>query len=73
MSQDKDALIQELKRENRLLKISYCKCRDCKHADLYIPSYTYPFFDPRCSVTDKNIKPDDHACEDFQMIGRQSR
>ena len=65
--------IRELEYENRLLKITYGKCRDCKHADLYIPSYTYPFFDPKCKLTGDDLRHDQGACENFCMIGRGSR
>ena len=70
---DKEKKIKELEYENRLLKITFCKCSACKYADLYIPLYTYPFFDPKCKITGKNIKPDDNACEDFELIGRNGR
>ena len=63
----------ELHDENRLLKISFCKCRDCKHADLYIPYYIYPHHDPKCSLTGNNITPEQGACEEFSLIGRCSR
>lgn len=65
--------IKELEYENRLLKITYAKCRDCKHADLYIPSYVYPFFNPKCCITGDTIKHDQKACECFELIGRGSR
>lgn len=73
MVDEKDELIAELKRENRLLKVTFCECKDCKNADLYIPSYTYPFFNPRCKLTGKEIYPFSRACEDFELIGRNSR
>lgn len=65
--------IKELEYENRLLKITYAKCRDCKHADLYQPSYTYPFFDPKCNIHGESIRHDQSACAEFQFIGRGSR
>ena len=65
--------IKELKQELRVLKITYAKCGDCKHADLYIPSYTYPFFAPKCKLTGEDIRHDQSACGDFQLVGRGSR
>ena len=70
---NKDERIKELEHENRLLKIMFCTCSACKHADLYIPSYTYPFFDPKCKITGNKIKADDNACEDFEICGRMGR
>lgn len=64
---NKDERIKELEYENRLLKVTFCTCSSCKNADLYIPAYTYPFFDPRCKITGKQIKPDQNACEDFKL------
>lgn len=57
--------LELLEKEIRLLKVSYCTCRYCVHADLYIPHYTRVGFDPRCELTGKMINPDDNACEDF--------
>ena len=57
--------VELLKMELRLLKVSYCTCRHCVHADLYIPHYTLVGFDPRCELTGKMINPDDTGCEDF--------
>ena len=65
--------INELEKENRLLKITYGKCRDCRYADEYIPSYAYPYIQPRCSKGVKSIDYDSTACEDFELIGRLSR
>ena len=65
--------IKELEYENNLLKVTYARCRDCKHADLYIPAYTYPFFNPRCKLTTDAIKAEQKACKEFKMIGRGSR
>ena len=47
-------------------------CQDCKHADLYIPSWIYPHGDPMCSVHHKHVAPGD-SCPDFELIGRRSR
>ncbi|MGN0176664.1 MAG: hypothetical protein ACI389_02380 [Methanobrevibacter sp.] len=47
------------------------ECGKCKHADLYIPYWTYPYLNPRCSIHHRSIKSDD-ACEDFELIGRLS-
>ena len=41
------------------------ECRKCKHADLYIPYWLYPYGEPKCGVHHKNIKSDD-ACENYQ-------
>ena len=65
--------INELEKENRLLKITYGKCRDCRYADEYKPSYAYPYIQPRCSKGVKSIDYDSTACEDFELIGRLSR
>ena len=73
MEEDFCQRIKELEYENRLLKVTYGKCCDCKHADLYLPSYTYPFFDPKCRLTGNDIRHDQNACADFQFIGRGSR
>ena len=70
---EQDKRIKELEYENRLLKITYAKCCDCKHADLYIPSYTYPFFNPKCRLTGDNIQHDQNGCGDFKLIGRLGR
>ena len=48
------------------------ECGKCKHADLYIPYWLYPYGEPKCSVHHKSIKSDD-ACSDFELIGRNSR
>lgn len=65
--------ILDLERENRLLKVTYAKCRDCRYADEYIPSYAYPYILPKCSRGVKSIDYDTGACEDFEMNGRNSR
>ena len=70
---NKDERIKELEYENQLLKTTFCTCAECKHADLYIPSFTYPFFDPKCKITKKSIRHDQNACKDFQLIGRNGR
>ena len=66
-------LIKELEKENRLLKVTYAKCRDCRYATEYKPSYAYPYILPKCSKGIKSIDFDSNACEEFKMIGRQSR
>ena len=66
-------IINDLSKENEALKLSCAKCSHCKHADLYIPPYAFPFVQPRCSITKKSIKHDDSACRDFELIGRASR
>ncbi|MBS7258335.1 MAG: hypothetical protein KIG63_07805 [Methanobrevibacter sp.] len=35
------------------------ECGKCKHADLYIPYWLYPYGEPKCSVHHKIIKSDD--------------
>ena len=65
--------INELEKENRLLKITYAKCRDCKHANMYSPDFAFLVIDPRCELDVKPINSDTSACEDFKMIGRNSR
>lgn len=65
--------IEDLQCENRLLKISYAKCCDCKYANKYVPNYAYPYINPKCELGIKKIYYDTNACEDFEMIGRSSR
>lgn len=66
-------LIKELEKENRLLKVTYAKCRDCRYADEYKPSYAYPYILPKCSKSVKSIDYDTGACEEFELVGRLSR
>ena len=70
---DYDERVKSLEYENRLLKVTYAKCRDCRYADEYKPSYAYPYIVPRCSKQVKSIDYDSTACEDFELIGRLSR
>ena len=70
---DYDERVKSLEYENRLLKVTYAKCRDCRYADEYTPSYAYPYIVPRCSKGVKSIDYDSTACEDFELIGRNSR
>ena len=65
--------VKSLEYENRLLKVTYAKCRDCRYADEYIPSYAYPYILPKCSLGVKSIDYDTGACEEFELIGRRSR
>ena len=65
--------INNLHKENETLKLSCAKCGQCKHADLYVPSFGFPFVEPRCSITKKSIKHDDGACRDFELVGRMGR
>lgn len=65
--------LNEQDREIRSLKLAYGKCRDCKHANEYVPDYAYPYILPKCELGVKDIDYDSTACEDFQMIGRNSR
>lgn len=65
--------IKELKKEIRLLKLTYGKCRDCIHATKYIPDYAYPYIIPQCSLGVKQIDYDTNACEDFKLMGRKCR
>lgn len=60
--------IKDLQYEIRMLKLRYAKCGDCMNADLYVPAYTYPFFDPKCKIHKKTIKHDGNDCEDFKMF-----
>lgn len=48
-------------------------CADCKFANEYIPAFAWRWNNPRCSIHHKNIDPDDYACRNFELIGRQSR
>ena len=48
-------------------------CADCKHACYYPIYYMFPFYDPKCEITKMDIKPDDIACEHFELIGRLGR
>ena len=36
-------------------------------------TYTIPYLDPQCKLNVKKIHSDSDACEDFEMIGRNSR
>ena len=65
--------LNDLTKENRILKITYAKCKDCKHADLYNPQFAYPHIDPQCRMNIKTIHSDSNACENFELIGRKSR
>ena len=47
-------------------------CTNCKYADLYIPYFTYPFFDPYCSKK-HGLCMVTKVCEDYVQIGRLSR
>lgn len=64
---------RQLEKENRLLKISYAKCRDCKHANMYSPDFAFLVIDPKCELNIKTINSDTNACEDFELIGRIGR
>ena len=65
--------LNELVKENRLLKLTYAKCRDCKHANMYTPNFAFLVIDPRCELDVKAIHSESNACEDFELIGRCSR
>lgn len=65
--------IRELEYENHLLKTTYSKCRDCKNADLYIPTFTYPYFNPKCRITGESLEPNQDGCIYFKFAGRCSR
>ena len=65
--------VKELEYENRLLKITYGKCRDCKHANMYTPDFAFLVMDPKCELNVKAISSESGACEDFKMSGRLSR
>ena len=49
------------------------RCQDCKHADLYIPDWSYPFTAPKCLIHRRSIVPGDVGCKDFELLGRLSR
>lgn len=70
---DLEAKIKELEYENRLLKLTYAKCRDCKHANIYTPDFAFLVMDPKCELNVKAINSESGACEDFKMSGRLSR
>lgn len=63
----------ELEKENKILKLTYAKCRDCKHANEYVPDYAYPYILPKCELSVKEIDYDSNACEDFELMGRLGR
>ena len=65
--------IKKLQKENRLLKLTYGKCRDCIYANAYVPNYAYPYIIPKCELNVKEIDYDTNACEDFQLCGRGGR
>ena len=65
--------LNKLSNENRTLKITYAKCRDCKHANMYSPDFAFLVIDPKCELNVKPIHSETNACEDFEMIGRGSR
>lgn len=65
--------INEQKKEIRDLKLTYAKCRDCKHASLFIPAFAEPWIDPICELGNKKIHSDSNACEDFILWGRRGR
>ena len=65
--------IQKLEKEIRILKVTYAKCRDCKHANMYTPEFAFLVIDPKCELDVKPINSDTNACEDFKLIGRLSR
>lgn len=70
---NQEQLIKELKQENRQLKITYAKCRDCQHANMYTPEFAFQVIDPKCGLNVKAITSESNACEDFELIGRCSR
>ena len=49
--------------------VFYCdeipSCKDCVHANMYVPVYAYPFSEPKCDITGKTVKSDDVCCEFF--------
>lgn len=40
-------------------------CSECIYANEYVPSYTFPFSNPRCSIHHKVVNPDTVCCEFF--------
>ena len=65
--------LNKLSNENRTLKITYAKCRDCKHANMYSPDFAFLVINPKCELNVKPIHSETNACENFEMIGRGSR
>ena len=65
--------LNKLSNENRTLKITYAKCRDCKHANMYSPDFAFLVIDPKCELNVKPIHSETNACEDFKLVGRMSR
>ena len=65
--------VKSLEYENRLLKVTYAKCRDCKHANMYSPDFAFLVIDPKCKLGVKSINSESNACEDFELVGRLSR
>lgn len=66
-------ILNKLSNENRTLKITYAKCRDCKHANMYSPDFAFLVIDPKCELNIKTINSDTNACEDFELVGRGGR
>lgn len=66
-------ILNKLSTENLSLKLTYAKCRDCKHANMYSPDYAFLVMDPKCELNVKQIHSETNACEDFELIGRGSR
>ena len=66
-------ILNKLSTENLSLKLTYAKCRDCKHANMYSPDYAFLVMDPKCELNIKTINSDTNACEDFELVGRNSR
>ena len=69
----KNQQIKKLEKEILTLKITYAKCRDCKHANMYTPEFAFLVIDPKCGLNVKAITSESNACEDFELIGRCSR
>ncbi len=57
----------------RIFKPYLPKCCDCVHANLYVPHFAYPYTNPKCAVHHKEISDKQIICNDFELIGRNSR
>lgn len=41
-------------------------CKDCIHATVYVPYWSYPFTDPLCEISGCHVNSDDVCCEHFE-------
>ena len=57
-----------------VLKAHIHRCRDCKHACYYPISFLdFRFTNPKCEISKVDIKANDVACENFELMGRRCR